>query len=199
VLLGERGAGGSLDHVAIDNVAASTVATEHLVAIGRQRIAAVGVQPHLHNDTARLRLEGYRAALVGTGRPVRPALEMPVQTLHRPDGAVAMARLLDAEDPRDPVDAVFCFTDELALGAMRTLAERGRRVPEDVAVVGFDDIEDGRWSVPSLTTIAPDKEQVARLALDCLAERIVDPEAEGRDLVAGHTLRVRESTASSRG
>jgi len=199
VLLGERGAGGSLDHVAIDNVAASTAATAHLVATGRQRIAAIGVQPHLRNDTARLRLEGYRAALVASGLTVREALQVPVRTLHRPDGAAAMARLLDAEDPRAPLDGVFCFTDELALGAMRTLAERGRRVPEDVAVVGFDDIEDGRWSVPSLTTIAPDKEQVARLALDCLAERITDPGAEGRDLVAGHSLQLRESTAPAGG
>jgi DNA-binding LacI/PurR family transcriptional regulator len=78
---------------------------------------------------------------------------------------------------------------------MRTLAEEGRRVPEDVAVVGFDDIEDGRFSVPSLTTIAPDKAEIARMALDCLADRISDPGTPGRELVAGHRLEVRESTS----
>jgi DNA-binding LacI/PurR family transcriptional regulator len=193
VLLGERAAAGRLDHVAIDNVAASRRATEHLVAAGRRHIAAVGVQPHLHNGTARLRLDGYRAAMTAAGLGVVEDLVVPVDTLHRPDGAAAMARLLDGPQP---VDAVFCFTDELALGALRTLAERGRRVPEDVAVVGFDDIEDGRFARPSLTTISPDKAQIARMALDCLADRIANPTGPDRDLVAGHHLVVRESTAA---
>jgi len=191
VLLGERGAEGRLDHVAIDNVAASRDATEHLLATGHRNIAAVGVQPHLHNETARLRLEGYRAALTAAGLPVDHDLVVPVTTLHRPDGATAMARLLDGPHR---VDAVFCFTDELALGALRTLSERGYRVPDDVALVGFDDIEDGRFARPSLTTIAPDKAQIARMALDCLADRIADPSGPDRDLVAGYRLLVREST-----
>jgi DNA-binding LacI/PurR family transcriptional regulator len=195
VLLGERAAAGRLDHVAIDNVAASRQATEHLVAVGRRRIAAVGAQPHLHNGTAQLRLEGYRAALEGAGLPAPEDRVLPVARLHRPDGAAAMARLLAAAPD---VDAVFCFTDELALGALHTLAARGLRVPDDVAVVGFDDIEDGRYSVPSLTTIAPDKAQIARLALDCLADRISRPGARERDLVAGHRLVVRESSVPNR-
>jgi DNA-binding LacI/PurR family transcriptional regulator len=192
VLLGERGATGNLDHVAIDNVAAGRLATEHLVGLGRRHIAAIGAQPHLHNDTARLRLEGFRSALREAGLPVPDELVVDVQRLHRPDGAAAMAGLLRGPHP---VDAVFCFTDELALGAMRTLAEHGRRVPEDVAVVGFDDIEDGAYSVPSLSTVAPDKAEIARLALSCLADRIDRPGGPGVDLVAGHRLVVRESTA----
>jgi DNA-binding LacI/PurR family transcriptional regulator len=193
VLLWERGADGRLDHVAIDNVAASRQATEHLLGLGRRRVAAIGAQPHLHNDTALLRSQGYRDALEAAGVPWSADLLVPVRTLHRPEGAAAMIRLLDeGERP----DAVFCFTDELALGAMWTLADRGLRVPEDVAVVGFDDIEDGRWSVPTLTTISPDKEQLARLALDCLADRIADPGAAGRDLLAGHRLLVRQSTTN---
>jgi DNA-binding LacI/PurR family transcriptional regulator len=191
VLLGERGATGGMDHVAIDNVSASIQATEHLLSGGRSSVAAVGVQPHLHNDTARLRLQGYRTALARAGVPAPEELVAAVDRLHRPDGAAAMARVLDAAPS---VDAVFCFTDELALGALRTLQERGLRVPEDVAVVGFDDIEDGRYATPSLTTIAPDKAEIARLALDCLAARIADPAAPDRDLVAGHLLAVREST-----
>jgi DNA-binding LacI/PurR family transcriptional regulator len=196
VLLGERAAVGRLDHVAIDNVAASMLATEHLVAQGRRRIAAIGAQPHLHNDTARLRLQGYRAALEAADLPAPEDWALPVQRLHRPDGAHAMSRLLDE---RRPVDAVFCFTDELALGAMRTLAERGLRVPDDVAVVGFDDIEDGRYGVPSLTTIAPDKEEIARLAVECLADRLEEPGGPGRDLVAGHRLVPRESSGTTIG
>ncbi len=193
VLLGERGAAGPLDHVAIDNVAAARAATRHLLDVGRRAVAAIGAQPHLHNDTALLRARGHRLALEEAGLPWSEDLLVPVRTLHRPDGAAAMARLLAGARP---VDAVFCYTDELALGALRTLAEAGLRVPEDVAVVGFDDIEDGRWSVPSLTTVSPDKEQLARLALDCLADRIAEPGAPGRDLVAEHRLVVRESSTT---
>jgi DNA-binding LacI/PurR family transcriptional regulator len=193
VLLGEREAAGRIDHVAIDNVAAARDATEHLLSLGRRRIAAIGEQPHLENNTARLRVEGYEAALRGAGLEPDPALRMAVRALHRWDGAVAMVDLLDADKG---LDAVFCFTDQLALGAMRVLAERGLHVPEDVAVVGFDDIEDGRYHVPSLTTVSPDKAQIAELALDCLARRIAEPETDrpGELLVADHVLRSREST-----
>jgi DNA-binding LacI/PurR family transcriptional regulator len=193
VLLGERRATGQVDHVAIDNVTAAREAVQHLIGVGRRRIAAIGAQPHLQNNTGRLRVLGYRQALAAAGLPVDDALVLPVQTLHRADGAATMHHLLD-DHPE--VDAVFCFTDQLALGAMRVLADRGRRVPDDVAVVGFDDIEDGRYSVPSLTTVSPDKEQIARLALDALARRIAEP-GPGLDLVAEHRLVVRESSAVS--
>ena len=88
---------------------------------------------------------------------------------HRRDGAEAAAYLAELEEPPD---AVFCFNDTLALGAMRTFYDRGYRVPEDVAVVGFDDIDDGRYNVPSLTTISPDKAGIARSALRLLLDRI---------------------------
>ena len=94
-------------------------------------------------------------------------------------------------------DAVFCFNDTLALGAMRALHEHGLRVPDDVAVAGFDDIEDGRFSVPTLTTVAPDKEQIAQLAVDLLAKRLAGGvEAAPHELVATYRLEIRESTAT---
>jgi DNA-binding LacI/PurR family transcriptional regulator len=110
-----------------------------------------------------------------------------------------MARLLDG--PEMP-DAVFAFSDLLALGALRACHDRGIRVPEDIAIVGFDDIEDGRYSVPALSTISPDKEQIARLALDLLVTRLArDQEApyEPRHCVARHQLIVRESSAGAAG
>ena len=72
-------------------------------------------------------------------------------------------------------DAVFAFNDLLALGAMHTFTTRGIRVPEDVAIIGFDDIEEGRFSTPALTTISPDKAAIARAALDLLADTDVAP------------------------
>jgi DNA-binding LacI/PurR family transcriptional regulator len=206
-----------VDYVGVDNVAAAVAATEHLIEGGRRRIAAIGLQPHLSNDTARQRLEGYRRALAAAGMPADPALEIPVQALHRTDGAQALRRLLRLDAPPD---AVFCFNDQLALGALRAGYDAGLRVPADLGVVGFDDIEDGAYSIPSLTTIAPDKRQIAAQAIDCLAERLSGPDPlrsadpqrstdrgrstdpqrgpapqrPARSVITGHRLVVREST-----
>lgn len=195
VLLGERVWHGPADHVAIDNTAAAADATRHLVALGRRRIAAIGVQGAPSAVTAHQRLAGYRAALDEAGLPGDPALAAVVDNFHRADGAAAMARLLDSGAPPD---AVFCFNDLLALGAIRTLLSRGVAVPGDVAVIGFDDIEDGRFSTPTLSTIAPDSARIAQLAVELLAERLGDnPGAAGppRELRVDHRLVARESTA----
>ncbi|GAA4964946.1 LacI family DNA-binding transcriptional regulator [Actinoplanes utahensis] len=194
VLLGERVWHGPADHVAIDNTAAAAEATRHLYGLGRRGIAAIGAQDQPSAVTAHQRLAGYRAALAETGLPFDPRLVARVDRFHRADGAAAMAALLDR--PRRP-DAVFCFNDLLALGAIRTLLSRGVRVPQDVAVAGFDDIEDGRFSTPTLTTVAPDTARIAQLAVDLLAERLGDgPAAAGppRELRVDHRLVVREST-----
>ncbi|HET9382527.1 MAG TPA: LacI family DNA-binding transcriptional regulator [Streptomyces sp.] len=197
VLLGERSPQGMADRVAVDNVTAADEATTHLVALGRRRVAAIGLQPHLRNGTAEQRAEGYRRALRRAGLPHRPEWERAVDSLHRREGARAMAELLDGDTAPD---AVFAFTDELALGAMRMAHTRGVRVPEELAVVGFDDIEDGRFSHPTLTTVSPDKRQIAARALQCLADRIYSPDNEvpASDLTIPHRLVVRGSTSGTR-
>ena len=101
-----------------------------------------------------------------------------------------------------PPDAVVCFNDTLALGAMRALHDVGLRIPADVAVAGFDDIEDGRFSMPTLTTVAPDKAYLARVAVDLLAARLATGggQADGappREQTVPHRLIPRESTASA--
>src|SRR5436305_1372856 len=80
--------------VAIENVAAAAQATAHLLALGRRRIAAIGVQQHLTNETARLRLEGYRTSLRSAGLALDERYEVQVAALHRSDGAGAMRHLL---------------------------------------------------------------------------------------------------------
>ncbi len=193
VLLGERVYDGPADHVSIDNVTAAEVATAHLIGLGRRRIAAIGDQPRSTSQTAHLRLEGYVRALAAAGLPAPGEWRSPVRAYHRADGATAMHRLLDLAEPPD---AVFCFNDLLALGALRALHDRGLRVPEDVAVVGWDDVEDGRYSTPTLTTISPDKQQIAELAVDCLAERLQGDRSQApREVPADFALVVRESTA----
>lgn len=190
VMLGEHAVSVPISRVGIDNVAASKTAVRHLISLGRKRIAAIGAHPQ--RGTAALRLEGYRAALAEAGLPFVPELVVPALNYHRADGAAAMKSLLDL---RDPPDAVFCFNDLLAIGAMRTAGERFVRVPHDLAVVGFDNNEESAYSSPSLTTIAPDKAAIARAAVDLLHQRAGAP-----DLVADHvetpfSLQVRESTS----
>jgi DNA-binding LacI/PurR family transcriptional regulator len=191
VLLGEKVGGGDIDHVAFDNVAAARTATEHLLSLGRTRLAAIGYQTDLAalSGVAAVRRAGYEQAIAAAGLPVRHDLTREVGAYVRRDGARAMASLLD-----DDLDGVFCFNDQLALGALRTLIRRGVRVPDDVAVIGVDDIEDGRYSTPSLSTIAPDKAAVARQAVRLLHDRLEEPSASSQEVSVGFRLVPREST-----
>ncbi|MGA8980471.1 MAG: LacI family DNA-binding transcriptional regulator [Pedococcus sp.] len=192
VLLGERISGGSTDHVGIDNVGAAQAAVLHLAALGRTRIAAIGIQRKRGTGTSQLRAKGYRSGLRAAGLALDESLVMMADSYHRADGHEAMLRLLDRPDPPD---AVFCFNDLLALGALHALRERGLDVPGDVAVVGFDDIEECSYSSPTLTTIAPDKARIAQLAVELLARRMTQEGAEPpTDAKAPYELVVREST-----
>lgn len=116
-----------------------------------------------------------------------------------PDGARAVARAL-AQGARP--DALLCLNDQLALGALRALHEHGVSVPGDVAVIGFDDVEGGRFSVPTLSTVAPDKAAVAKVAVQLLQHRIEEatapdgavPGVQAQDRIVAHRLVLREST-----
>lgn len=192
VLLGESLLEVPYDHVVVENVEAAHAAMRHLLSLGKKRIAAIGTQDYTSSTTAYLRLCGYTEALAEAGLPYDPQLAVPVTAYHRTDGAEAMRQLLALESPPD---AVFCFNDLLALGAIRALHEAGLRIPEDVAVVGFDDIEEASFSTPSLTTIAPDKEKLGELAVSFLLERIKGTRnGPGERIDVPFRLVVREST-----
>lgn len=172
VLLGDRIYNVPYDHVTYDNVATARMATQHLIGLGRRRIAALGIQETQtrETETSRLRLRGYTEALTEAGLPIDPKLiirGIPIFSRHIGARAIRQLLALDA-----PPDAIFCFNDHLALGAMRAIHEAGYRVPDDIAVVGFDDIEDGRYCIPSLTTVSPDKEKIGDLAVAFLLGRI---------------------------
>jgi DNA-binding LacI/PurR family transcriptional regulator len=194
VMIGEHSVDVRIDHVAIDNVLAARTAVGHLVDIGRRRIAAIGAHPS--RGTAALRLAGYREALDQAGLPQSKELVRQALHYHRQNGAAAMADLLDLPQPPD---AVFCFNDLLAVGALRAIAERGLRVPQDIAVVGFDNTEEGAYSRPALTSVAPDKLAIARTAIDLVRRRITGS-AEPftpQEVQTPFTLAVRESTVPS--
>ena len=125
-------------------MAAARAMTEHLIALGRRRIAAIGRESQ--EGTASVRLLGLPAGAGGGGRGVRP----------RPGdrrGALRAGGRLDGDAARcwscdDPPDAVFCFNDLMAIGALRACVDAGVEVPDEVAVAGFDDITEGRFSNP---------------------------------------------------
>ncbi|MEV0495307.1 LacI family DNA-binding transcriptional regulator [Streptomyces atratus] len=192
VLLGERSYEIPADHVLIDNAAAAREATDHLLSLGRRRVAAIGQPAGLAHATTVQRMHGYLTALHAAGVPHDPRLAPDTREFTRRAGAEAMHALLALDDPPD---AVFCFNDLLASGALRAAHDHGVRVPQDLAVVGFDDVEESRYSVPSLTTVAPDKGGIAELAVDALMRRIdAGALAPHSRLTAGYELVVREST-----
>lgn len=192
VLLGEREHPAGLDHIAIDNVAAARAATEHLISLGRKRIALVGDSPDTERGTGGLRTTGYRLALQDAGLPIDPDLVIGSSRLQRAMGVQAAQTLFDRPDPPD---AVFCCNDLVALGVLHAARQRGLRVPQDVALIGVDDIEEGRYSAPALSTIAPDKDAIAREAVALLLRRMRgDYEGRGVEVTPGWRLEIRAST-----
>ena len=188
VFLGEDHYPG-FDRVAVDSVEASRTATAHLLAAGRHRIAAFGANTRPGGTSAQ-RLAGYRAAVEDAGVEFDEELVIHLSGFTRAEGYRAMCELLDRGVE---VDGIFCFADPMALGAIRALNERGIRVPEDVAVVGFDDVEEGLFSTPSLTSIRPDKDWLARTAFDRLLRRLNGEDLQPEFLPIPFDLTVRET------
>lgn len=194
VLLGETIGDGLVHHVAINSVKAGITATKHLMGLGCRRIAAIGSPAEAPFTSAHTRrLEGYFRAHAEAGLKLDRRIVMEVESFHADEGAKAMTRLLELGKPPD---AVFCFNDLLALGAIRTLINRGYGVPGDVAVMGFDDIEIGKYITPSLTSIAPNKEQLARATIHSLMLQLSN-ETTGSPIETeiDFELVVRESTS----
>lgn len=194
VLLGDRIFHGPKDHVTMQNTAGAKAATDHLLSLGRRRVAALGAHPGEVVGSAGLRLEGYRQALAEHGVEYDPSIVIPVLTWHRKDGAEAMRAFLATGAA---FDGLVAFNDSMALGAMRVMQEAGLRIPHDVAVIGFDDIDETRYSIPSLSTIDPSKDQIAETAVELLLERIENPDSDApaRDLATVFRVVQRESSA----
>lgn len=193
VVLGERVFGAPADHVTMNNVAAAKAATLHLASLGRRRIAVVGAHAGQEVGSAALRTEGYRQGLAEAGLPYDPALVVEAGPWHRSTGAEAMARLLDVGVE---VDAVFALNDALALGALHALHAHRVDVPGEVALMGFDDVDDARFAVPALSSVDPGRDQIAQTAVDLVLQRIGasgDP-APFRRVVPDSRIVGREST-----
>jgi len=200
VVIGERLVEELGDHVLIADREASRAAVRHLVEQGRRRIVLLGTMDlpepagaTLPKRGVTLRRQGAEEALAEAGLELDPELAVEVPAWHRQEGADAIADLLDRGVE---FDAVFGFNDALALGAQWELQRRGLVVPDDVAVVGIDDTEDGRFAQPPLTTISPGRRSIARLSVELLVRRIEGgvPEQGFSTVVMEHELVVRGSS-----
>lgn len=174
--------------VTIDNIKASTEVMRHLIGLGHKRIAYIGDRGGFQSDIERL--AGYRQGLAAAGYSFLP--ELVVQGDGKPEGgAEAMERLLALSSPPT---AVFCYNDMSALGALRVLNAHGIKVPEDLSVVGFDDLAIASYTSPLLTTVSQPKQQMGRLAMEILIKLLSRIDSKTNIKVEGELV-VRESTA----
>jgi DNA-binding LacI/PurR family transcriptional regulator len=168
-----QGAAQMGSYVDVDNAGGSHLAVEHLLSIGRRRLATIAGPQDMGVGLARL--AGYREAVAAAGLEVDEDL-IQYGDFSEASGAAAMRRLLDA---RPDLDAVFAASDLMAAGALRVLRELGRPVPEDVAVVGFEDSPLAGQTDPPLTTVHQPVEemgrQMARLLVATIRGEPVDP------------------------
>lgn len=192
VLFGERAYTAPVDHVVVANEAGGSLAAEHLIERGCTRLAMVGGRWGGEHDVATARTEGFVTAARRAGLTLEP--EAVRETAYALPAARAAASDLIAELPG--VDGILCATDWVAFGVLRGLADRGVRVPDDVLVVGFDDVEQAAYHTPSLTSIAPDLSGMADAALRLLVERIAGERSPGEfeEVVGTVALHAREST-----
>jgi DNA-binding LacI/PurR family transcriptional regulator len=191
VILGDRIFNGPVDHVAMANTEAARTATQYLIDRGRTRIAAIGPNPRVSTvSAASLRLQGYQQAMQAAGLPTPDDFMVVAEEWHLRDGAAAMTHLLALGRE---LDAVFCFNDTLAIGALHAIAMHGLRVPDDIAVVGFDNVPAAQYAFPPLTTIEPGTDQIAKHAVDLLAARVNGRTDPPHEIFTDYSLVVRRS------
>jgi LacI family transcriptional regulator len=178
------------DRVVTDDEEVGRLATEHLIAQGRRSIAHISGPSIVH---AKRRADGYRAALRAHGRRVRREWVVHGGFMEA-DGYRAMKRLLEA---RAPIDGVFATNDPAEIGAMKAIWEAGRRVPEDIAVVGCGDIALGDLLRVPLTTVSWSRNDEGQRAAELILERIESaPSESSRRIVIPPRLVVRHSSGA---
>jgi len=185
--------GGRHPTISLDNRAAAQAMTEHLIALGHRRIGLI--KGPKSSPLTRDRVAGYQDALHRANLPSDPALvchgDFTLTAGY--EGAAAMLAL--AERPT----ALFCENDEMAIGALKRLKEQGLRVPDDISLVGFDDIPFAAYCDPPLTTIAQPAERFGETAVDMLIALIEKQPIAERHVVLPFELAVRGSSAGCKG
>ncbi|GAA3096753.1 LacI family DNA-binding transcriptional regulator [Nonomuraea salmonea] len=189
VIIGSVPDGTRVDNVRADSRTGVRLAVDHLYALGRRRIAMVNGP--LDTVPGAARGAAYREALTDLGLPYDENL-VQIGDFYREEGRRAVAELLD----RAPeIDALMCANDLIALGALDVLRAKGRRVPEDVAVVGMDDTDLAAASWPSLTSVSLGSAERGKAAAELLLERLQGDDGDPKRVTVAPRLAIRASTA----
>ena len=175
---------GDVSVVTVDQVAGARLATQHLLALGRGTVFHVaGPAEWLE---ARARTAGWRQALVDAGAEVTPPMTGDWSASSGYHAGQLLAQVPDAH-------AIFVANDHMALGVLRALHDRGRRIPDDVAVAGFDDIPESGYFIPPLTTVRQDFQHVGAAAVQILVDQLADGHWRHERVVIEPTLVCRAS------
>lgn len=179
-------------YVVADNAAGARMAVRHLISLGHRKIAHIA--GFLYTDTGIERMEGYRKELNLADIPSNPEYMVEAGYTER-EGYKAMRKLLLLPDRPT---AVFAANDLLAMGALMAMHENGVRVPEDISIVGFDDIWVVERITPALTTVKVPLYEMGSLAMNMLFHKMKDLQVEQERIVLEPSLVVRRSTAEAR-
>lgn len=190
VLINRTIEGYPADQVMSDNVGGGQRVAQYLLATGRKCIGLIGGGQHA--STIRDRERGFREALAAAGVPLPPHYYQRPDAFSHASGHQAVTRLLELARPPD---AIFCVNDMLALGAIDGARARGVRVPEDLWVVGYDDIEIASWGGYDLTTVRLPMQQMVAHAIDRLLARIANRDQPPELKCFDNELVIRRSTA----
>jgi LacI family transcriptional regulator len=178
----------SIPSVGATNWAGGLAAAEHLLDLGHERIAVIGGPTDVL--CSRARVDGFRAAMSTAGATVPPGY-VRYGNFMSGTGYDETVALLDLPTPPT---AMFVCSDQMALGAYEALYERGMRVPDDMSIVGFDDLDEARWAVPPLTTVRQPLTEMAGTATRMLLSLVAGEELETTRVELATPLVVRAST-----
>jgi len=167
-----------VSNIVLDHAKAADVGLRHLVELGHRRIAVIRGQDFSSDSQVRWRAIGQAACKLGLKLPGSLVVDLKGDTPSPMAGAKAVRELLAGGDA---FTAVWAFNDISAIGAIRALHEAGLRVPQDVSVLGFDDIYSAAYHTPALSTVRQPLDQMGRLAAEVLLEKIRTPEIRGWD------------------
>lgn len=193
LLIGERDVPATFDHVVMDNTGGARMATEHLLSRGARVVAMVGGDAErAETDMVSLRTAGWRRAHEDARLVADPSLVVSLEELDMACARDAVQRLLTE---RPEVDGIVAVTDVVAFGVLRGLADLGRSVPEDVQVIGFDNVDEAEFTTPRLSSVEPDNEAMADAIVELLVRRIeATGPVEPQVVMPAPHLVLREST-----
>ncbi len=188
VVINEQNPGKNMHFVAVDDRQGAQLAVEHLLALGHRRIGYVGVTNRPRSN--QYRLKGYQDALEAVGIASDPALIFTSNNIedHAKRGEASLEPLLAAG-----ATAVFCFNDTTAIGLLAACYKRGFSVPENLSIIGFDDIDMAIYTIPPLTTIRQPRFELGQRAMQMMLN-LLDGQASENQIVPGELV-VRQTTA----